>query len=226
MKIEIEPPKGFEFVGNMPRSLMSDGNYFLVSFDINPIQHHEIDQHAELKAQYAIDAEMCKDIDGLEAWQLCQYRNNQSRRWEDCVVEPYWQDITEYRRHPHAESMILFHKGSAADKKRWQRRHLDVSVWVDCIPEWAEVCEYRMKPSVIGVTLDDGTRLEFPEPVRDALNFKDAYYIDEFDGDITEYHWTNDAQDMIWLEQNRIFRTEEDAQAAQAAIQEILSQRS
>lgn len=197
----------------------------------------QTDPHAELKAQYERDFETCinMETDDLPAWRLWQARNNDNESWCTIAHEPSFLASIQYRRNPHADSIIAFHKCSDADKKRWQWSvNGGSNTWINCedskegvfYPIWDENLFYRLKPRVISVTLQNGDVIEFPEPVLEPLGFDDAYYIDEFDGHITEYHWTNDYQDITWLEQNRIFRTEEDCKVSQAAIQAIMSQRS
>lgn len=73
------------------------------------------DPHAELKAQYVRDVESCKTIDDLNAFDLWQMRNktgNQS--WGYIPGNIDWT-ADEYRRHPHADTIIAYHKCSERD---------------------------------------------------------------------------------------------------------------
>lgn len=77
----------------------------------------------------------------------------------------------------------------------------------------------------IRVTLQNGDVIKIPEPVRDALNFGQAYWAFEPETlAIYKFEWHGHNVELIGMSENRIFRTEEDALVAQAAINAIMSQ--
>ena len=132
--------------------------------------------HAEIKAQYAYDVEACASIPTLEAHELWQVECSDGT-WEEVSKDfNLWGIYLKFRRHPHADSIIEWHKGSDENKARWQYRG-QACDWNDCDkcnrenpPSWDTSLEYRLRPRTCKVTLQNGTVLEYPEPVRKPLN--------------------------------------------------------
>jgi hypothetical protein len=224
MQLDINAPlpDGVKLKTGNPESvnLDSDKSHVIMRFAVKPICD---DPHAEIKRQYACDFETCATIDGLEPWELWQYKYN---LWETCVTSQFWEACTEYRRHPHADSIISYHQCSDADKKHWQYSYRDS--WFDCKgePGWNETLKYRLKPRTISVTLQDGQVIEFPEPVREPLDDGDCFWFKPFSMKISSDFWHNTKGDLQLLADNRVFLSQEDCQAAQDALQAIMSQRS
>jgi len=144
-------------------------------------------------------------IDYPEFWyELWQYKTSRNTSFntfskEGCDYN-FWQE-SQYRQHPHRENIIKFHACSEDDKKRWEHKikSMPCSSWSIHIgePKWKEDHEYRLRPRprprVCFITLQDGTKMEFPEPVREALNFGDVYWYVYPSGEVSSHTWINDS---------------------------------
>jgi len=147
--------------------------------------------HAELIAQCEQDK-----IDYPEFWfELWQWRNKCDNicEWKnipydaDCLYE-----FNEYRRNPHAENIIAWRACSEEDKKRWEFSHDGIKGWLilGYNPEWHECYEYRLRPRTCKVTMQDGTVLEYPEPVRNSLNYGQEYFVaDSLNSGVFVHAW-------------------------------------
>lgn len=82
-------------------------------------------------------------------WELWQWKKS-NPTWNNCEKNHDTDFLNfQYRRHPHADSIIQWHGCSDEDKKRWQYRFIDVKGdhWTDnSNPLWNETAEYRLKP--------------------------------------------------------------------------------
>ena len=180
------------------------------------------DPHTELKSQYLKDVETCKGIDGLEAWQLWQFRHSTNSTWVTHEYLNVTNDDCEYRRHPHADSIIQYHQCSERDKQRWQYRN-NGGTWIllSAIgeePLWKELTEYRLKPDTI-IIKDK----EYTAPLREPPTMMAEYrVIDIKTNSVSQKYWDNEDCEKQWLKNNSCFATEEDAHAVLNAIQEIL----
>jgi len=177
--------------------------------------------HADLKAQYAIDVETCKTINGLEDWQLWQYRAKGSGKWIDFTIGsgiPFdCCDSNQYRRHPHADNIIFYHKCSEHDKKRWQV-HTGYSDWQDDInPQWQEHWQYRLKPEIITIN-----GKEYAAPLRVAPELGTKYFWYSSICGVKNDIWGNDPVDNQRLAANMVFATEQDCKAVADAFNAIL----
>jgi hypothetical protein len=219
--LTITAPDGYEIMSDMPTSIMNDDSCLFVRYDIKPIAHPQVDKHAELKAQYQRDVETCKDIDGLEVWRLWQVRNfNENKTWIT-VHKIFEWTADEYRRHPHADSMIQYHQCSERDKQRWQYAYRDT--WLDCNgePDWYEhTLAFRLKPETITIN-----GKEYNAPLRDSKGIDGEYvYLDlnssDFFASISD--WDNDFCDNKRLNAGLIFSSSEDCQAVANAFNAIL----
>jgi hypothetical protein len=180
------------------------------------------DQHKELKELYYKDNETCKSIDGLNAWQLWQVKNK--NEWIDIKDIGLFKKGVDYRRHPHADSMILFHKNTDA---KWQWFYKcntsGVQEWVDCKepPKFKEEVLYRIKPDTITIN-----NKEYPAPLRIAPEQGSYYYfmdVSNNEVDKNKWHGTGTFDfDYKYLGLGVCFATQEDAQAVLDAILEIL----
>jgi len=184
----------------------------------------QIDPHAELKVQYALDVETCKDIDGLEDWQLWQYRVKGSGKWIDFTKGsgiPFdCCDSNQYRRHPHADNIIAYHKCSERDKKRWQSSY--AGRWSDCKrePAWHDDCEYRLKPETIKIN-----GKEYAAPLRVAPDLGAIYWTIAFNNGgfvCNKSEWDDLIMDNGRFNANNCFATEQDCQAVADAFNAIL----
>lgn len=180
----------------------------------------EQDPRAGLKAQYALDVETCKDIDGLEAWQLWQVQLNKYGDWLDAGSNMFCEG-DNYRLHPHADSIIEYHKCSERDKKRWQRRNYG-GLWHDCdtAPDWTDD-EYRLKPKTITI---DGK--EYAAPLRVAPEIGTKYWVCNFNFttgfESWSVSWEGDSDDNCLLEKRHVFATKEDCKVVADAFNAIL----
>jgi hypothetical protein len=183
------------------------------------------DQHAELKAQYTLDVETCKSIDGLEAWQLWQKKAKEYTDWN--IIKPisniaFYADY-DYRRHPHADSIIEYHKGSDADKKRWQIKCNDGS-WkgVRVEPVWDEYSDYRLKPRTITIN-----SVEYNAPMNVAPEVDTHYWVINFEFEFgfvpLAVIWIEDESDYSALEKSHAFGKYDDCKAVADALNAILS---
>jgi hypothetical protein len=198
-------------------SIRADNKWFewdeLTEYRLKP------DPHAELKAQYARDVETCKDIDGLEAWNLWQCITLKGV-FTKCDIPPKWLDQSEYRRHPHADSIIKYHQCSERDKQRWQYAYRDT--WLDCNgePDWYEhTPAFRLKPETITINK------EYNAPLRDSKGIAGEYVYLDFNGYdffASVSKWDNDFCDNKRLESGLIFASKEDCQAVADAFNAIL----
>ena len=222
-ELEKQLPDGYELANENPESITLDGDklHVIVRYAVKPVK----DQHAELRAQYELDVETCASTDGLEPWQLWHILTSDG--WDKTQCEPLYLKCFEYLRHPHADSIIAYHKCSPEDKKRWQYQYRDS--WINCDgePDWYEhTPAFRLKPRTISVTLQNGDVLEFPEPVREPLQDGDIFWFKPFVMKMCSDFWHNTKGNLQLLADNRVFITQADCQAAHDAIQAILSQRS
>jgi hypothetical protein len=236
MQLDINAPlpDGVKLKTGNPESvnLDSDKKHVIMRFAVKQIDD---DPHAELKQQYERDVETCATIDDLKPWRLWQFKESHYQ-WSTHTCDGItWHKDVKYRRHPHADSIIEYHQCSDDDKKRWQYNNKNLNVWVLCkyesydesgTPLWNEDYEYRLKPRTISVTLQNGDVLEFPEPVREPLENGDCYWFKPNSMYISSDYWHSTKFDFQLLADNRMFLTKEDCQAAQDALNAILSQRS
>jgi hypothetical protein len=223
MIVEIEVPEGFELLTNEPASTLVDQNNKVVVYGFGLIQ--KANPHAQLKAQYALDVETCKSIKGFEAWQLWQ-ASNKFQNWVIVLDTPNFYPGDKYRRHPHADSIIKYHKCSDADKKRWQCRWGKKVEWVniceckyerDDVPMWREEAEYRLKPRTITIN-----GKEYNAPMNVAPEVGSQYWALYMWDTAKQFEWNVSRHDFNLLLQNRVFATKEDCQAVCNAFNEIL----
>lgn len=224
MKKEIEfyVSHGFELVGDKPTSFVNDTQTLCaLVFAIAPID--EPDPHAELKAQYVRDLETCATIDGLDAYQLWQYIFRPQQKWFNCEIPPSFEREI-LRRHPHADSMIEYHRCSDKDKQRWQFKEYN-NDWIDLnkheIPAWYENAEYRIKPRTITIN-----GKEYNAPLNVDPEFQNKYWFvanHNVKMVADNYTWNGDTFDMSCLKNNNCFATQEDCQAVADAFNAILA---
>jgi len=230
MKLEIENhlPDGVELTTGNPESINFDGDksHVIMRFAVKPIEP-EPDQHAELKAQYAQDVETCKSIDDLEACQLWQ--NLCVDKWYDYEPgdEPRFYTNMIYRRHPHADKIIEYHKCSDADKNRWQVLNaLDNWANLNSKPEWDENYQYRLKPRTITIVVN-GESKEYNAPLNVAPVFGAEYWVIEFSFAFGFYpnskEWLESELDISALQESHVFSTQEDADRVADAFNQILA---
>ena len=216
-------PKGFKFVGTIPRSIMSDQSCLLIRFDIEREKEEfgQPDPYTELKAQFLKDEEGCKCVDGLFAIDLYQYSAIDENKWHTLKrSDSIFTDLTKYkyRHHPHADKFIEYLKCSDEDKERWEWRMLGGSRWYPTDePMWNEDCEYRLppKPFFIG-------KYKVPPPVTEIPEIKKQYWFFRFDG-FFKSRWDNLLTDKERFEFKLIRLTESEAQQCYEVLIATLS---
>ena len=213
----VSPPDGFEFVSTIPRSYMHDESCLLVRYDIKRTEQED-DTYAELKAQYALDVERCKKIEGLESWDLWQFKNKTAHSWNRAGGgEPAFLIQNKYRRRHHADNIIAYYLCSDEDKKRWQFRGRN-GEWfkTDDIPMWMEDREYRLppKPFFIG-------KHEVPPPVTEPLENGQEYWSFNTLGAYISM-WNGYPTDFLRLKKGLIRLTEYEAKLCFEALQNTL----
>lgn len=169
-----------------------------------------------LKAQYALDVETCKTIDGLDAWQLWQHKKHYLD-WETIKISFYFK-WSEYRRHPHADNIISYHKCSESEKKRWQCDD-GVAGWYTEKPiTWNENWDYRLKPETITIN-----GKEYAAPLRVAPYLGAEYWWYSSICGVKNDIWSNDCMDRERLSSNCVFVLHDDCQAVADAFNAILT---
>jgi len=168
-------------------------------------------------------------IDYPEFWcDLVQWKNsdNEWRGFGKNWIQARFGCEFEYRQHPHRKNIIKFHACSEEDKKRWECCNtdiygLEITKWYSAEnPSWCDNCKYRMRPRICFVTLQDGTRMEWDEPARDALNAgKEYFVINTHKGGVSKCIWNDMEFSNMWLKNGLIHLTEEAAKQHLAAIQ-------
>lgn len=94
--------------------------------------------HESLKAAYEEDAKRTEKPYLL--WQVTE-----TGKWLNLSAKPLWVPTFHYRRHPHADSMLL---AQAYPHLEWEYRQSS-GYWQDCVcaPLWDQTAEYRPKPN-------------------------------------------------------------------------------
>jgi len=202
-----------------------------IEFDFYNIFQYRRHIHADIIMQWKQDK-----IDYPEFWnQLWQWKPSEKKDF----VNQYWQILPHnvdtffqfncYRQHPHRENIIAYHACSPEDKKRWQYKsaggewYLCKGTGTEC-PLWTENTEYRLLPKTCKVTLQNGTVMEYPEPVREALNFDDNYWA-VYANDVKNHNWINDNVNcLLALKIGLIHLTQQAAEQHLAVLQAINSQ--
>lgn len=178
-------------------------------------------QHIELKALYWKDFKTCVELDNLKPEQLWQWQHNKddTDNWHECKEVDWTKDI--YRRHPHADSIVAYHKCSNADKQRWQFSYDDGETWGKCMGnfQWSDDFIYRLKPKVI--TLNGK---EFNAPMRVAPKIGTTYYYisNRFKTIVTTV-WNDTDVDYLRLTTNISFLVKEDAEGVLDEIKNSLT---
>ena len=198
----------------------------------------QIDPRTDLKAQYACDVETCKDIDDLEAWQLWQNITTDGKDFKTMLETSRWLSFSKYRRHPHADNIIAYHKCSGRDKKRWQVHKGGYEWENDENPTWQTHWQYRLKPETITI---NGKEYAAPLRVAPELGAECFYYYKTYSvGSLTwcgsgnnsfYYHqiyrvgsltWRGSSNDIEKLDNHIVFANKQDCQAVADAFNAIL----
>jgi len=195
-------------------------------FDLTEDSHgYQRKLHAEIIMQCEQDK-----IDYPEFWWgLIQFRRTEKSSWLNPSA-PYsnFNDY-EYRQHPHRKSIIRFNQCSKADKKRWQILDQDRGWITPCsqsgFPNWHEHCEYRLRPKMCFITLQDGTKMEFPESVREAFELGAiAFLVNPIMGEITEVVYRGCEYSKKYLRSGLLHATQENALQHLVALQAMNAQ--
>jgi len=233
--LQITAPDGQEFVEKGAIINQTKGlNGICVELYIptksiqNPVDTNSI------KAQIA-QAEADKEAYPDFCWELWQYEVYDGKRgldWDTVIDNNHiFSNTLIYRQHPHRENIIQFNKCSEADKNRWQWRVNDGCNWTNCsdskvgefYPIWENGIYYRLRPRACFITMQDGTKMEYPEPVREALEVGQDYCCVTWSGVICTY-WNDDDSDYERLRQGSIHLTEEAAQQHRSALRTMNAQ--
>jgi len=204
--------------------ISGDSPYYSVENNRHQNRRHP---HADIIMQYEQDK-----IDYPDFWRKLTQCSTSIMEWHDQTNYEFNFDFDrrfKYRQHPHRESIIQFYQCSEADKKRWQI--LDpVWGWITPLtqigfPNWHEDCQYRLRPKVCFITLQDGTRIEWDEPVRDALEVGQEYWTHNNAGNgVHKFQWFGNHIDKSWLKYGLLHLTEEAAKQHLSALQAMNAQ--
>jgi len=164
-------------------------------------------------------------------WELVQYKSIFGGGFQAFSDKSFYKKLEEHsgyivRQHPHRESIIEWHKCSEADKKRWEEKQDSVKLsWGNSPnPKWLEYREYRLRTRTCKVTLQDGTVLEYPEPVRGDLEVGRVYF-SVCIRVARHIYQPNNARYLIDLrDEGALHPTEENALHHLAALQAVNSQ--
>ena len=164
--------------------------------------------HAKLMALYAQDAARTPNPERL--WQVIRSGENPFSTGN----APAWARHVEYRRHPHADSMLEWEKDQRENPGQvWQRRsNTDGDPWRDMqgTIAWDECAQYRRKPTARRIGA-----YEYPKPESKAPANGAKYWIPSLASEesATAYTWRNDETDFRWLAQGLVHLTKEAAEA-------------
>jgi len=225
LTLKVTPPNGYEFDEGMEfnadlnRAYITQDFYAKAWFEIK-LKPIETNPHAALIAQCDDDKKQFPDF----WWELWQ-RKDSDKKWHFIHKESPFFEKDCYRPHPHRASIIQFHQCSDVDKKRWQFRLINTThFYSDCgtIPQWEDGFEYRLRPRTCQVTIN-GTVLEYPEPVRVALEDRQEYWFVTYE-DVTCDKWVNHNLDMRRLKRGSIHLTEQAAKQHLSVLQAVNAQ--
>jgi len=171
-------------------------------------------------------------IDYPEFWsELVQWKCKTELTWRNynTTHNDFDCENYDYRLHPRRKSIIQFNRCNEADKKRWQCMEdgFESFGWhqVEGVPMWFENHKYRLRPRVCFITLQDGTKMEFPEPVREALKRGQEYFlVNPLSGTVDKFNWSNEFIEKGWLSRNFIHLNQEAAEQHLSALQAMNAQ--
>jgi len=171
-------------------------------------------------------------IDYPDFWhELTQWANlNELDNWKTVPFDAEtFYEFNKYRPHPHGESIKKFNACSEADKKRWQCMEdgFESFGWyqVEGVPMWFENHKYRLRQRVCYITMQDGTKMEFPEPVREALeDGAIAFLVNPIMGEITEVVYRGCEYSKKYLRSGLLHATQENALQHLSAMQAMNAQ--
>ena len=237
--LTISAPSGSEFAEK--GSVISQHNAVngvCIELFIPTIEAAQDDSISALIAQAEVSECEQDKIDYPDFWwELWQYNNLDIGKWYLISKNHVLMDKFSYRQHPHRKSIIEFYACSDADKLRWQCIWGKKVEWVnvseckyerDDTPMWREDAEYRIRPKTCKVTLQNGTVMEYPEPVRKELAHGQTYFLIEPSADykwqINSYAWDRDKTLNPPRYCNFIHLTQQAAEQHLAVLQAINSQ--
>jgi len=211
---EHRPKKGNTLWSNTHPHALLDKEY---------LQYRRL-PHADTIIRYEQDK-----IDYPEFYKQLYQVKSLSGNWVDKEHDGFSVEF-EYRQHPHRENIIKFHACSEADKKRWECCNVDengmeITKWYSVDnPSWDDDCKYRMRPRVCFITLQDGTKMEYPDPVREALVCGQEYWVALKRGIKQSKTWNDNGLDDEWLKDGVVHLTEEAAKQHLSALQAMNAQ--
>ena len=183
--------------------------------------------HAALIAQCEQDKKQFPEF-----WNDLYQLKNSDGKW--CGFGKNWVQANfksefEYRQHPHCANIIAWHACSEEDKKRWQAKKTGVSlsIWFDVehsgVMCWLDDYEYRLRPKVCSLTLQNGTAMEWQDPVRYPLEIGQAFFT--VSNKVSSHIWANETWQNEWLDKGWIQLTKQAADQHFAVLQAINNQR-
>ena len=94
-------------------------------------------------------------------------------------------------KHKHAELMMQYAQDAMETDKPWERWEFRISIHDDWTTlggnaMWYTDYQYRRKPKMISVTLENGEVVSWPEPYRGDLNVGQHCYLVEHNGDVED----------------------------------------
>lgn len=170
--------------------------------------------HAKLMALYAQDAARTPNPGRLWQWRAAPTDSWATDDPRIAVDGMFFYADVEYRRHPHADSMLEWEKDQRENPGQvWQCRSVTAGTpWRDMIapPRWQEGMQYRQKPKVRRIGA-----YEYPEPESKAPADEAEYWIPSTASEESAiaYTWRNDEPDFRWLARGLVHLTKEAAEA-------------
>ena len=132
-------------------------------------------------------------------------------------------------KHKHAELMMQYAQDAMETPRPWERWEFYNKLtesWLSTTnhPAWATTSEYRSKPKMLSVTLENGEVVSWPEPQRTELDNGNAYYYIDVEGSVINDKWHGVAWDRGTLSNGYIHLTKEAAEQHSHALFKINNQ--
>ena len=134
-------------------------------------------------------------------------------------------------KHVHAELMMQYAQDAMETDKPWERWEYQAEsmqegdFWSDCSlnPSFDKNYNYRRKPERIGVYLNNGDVVSWPEPYTGALLLGTSYWSLGLT-EVRHHTWSNSHIEQLVKEQGLLYLVKEDAKEALVARQLIFTQ--
>jgi hypothetical protein len=223
--ITIEVPEGYE--------TYDEYNYYDTGGDNKAVGFHASlrkENHINEKLLEQINSDKIKFPDFWKDLYIVEssvYGNVSMNSFNDDIV-----DHEKVIEQPHRENIIKWHSCSEEDKKKWQWQYKeDGSKWFDIDKSiaWSTNLNYRSKPKMCSVTLNDGTVLEYPEPLKLFSEGMEGYWFvwmscGDFEVDYNELNIASAVHKKILIN-NACHATKEAAKQHAAVLNAINNQK-